>query len=54
MDYTVGTGGNMNFDIASISSYDTIIQYGTLANTAGATLSIDLLGWFYPGCGQLL
>lgn len=52
MDYTVGTGGNMNFDIASISSYDTIIQYGTLANTAGATLSIDLLAGFTPDAGS--
>jgi len=52
MDYTVGTGGNMNFDIASISSSDTILQYGSLANTAGATLSIDLLGGYVPTVGS--
>jgi hypothetical protein len=52
MDYTVGAGGTMNFDIASISSYDTIIQYGTLANTLGATLSIDLLAGYVPTMGS--
>jgi uncharacterized protein YceK len=51
MDYTVGAGGNMNFDIASDTSFDSIIQYGTLANTLGATLSIDLLGGYTPAQG---
>ncbi len=44
MDYTVGTGGILNFDIASASSYDTVLQYGNYANTAGATLQVDVLG----------
>jgi len=52
MDYTVGTGGTMNFDIASASSYDTILQYGTLANTLGATLSVDLLSGYTPTVGS--
>jgi hypothetical protein len=41
MDYAVGTGGEMNFDIASATLFDKITQYGNLANIAGATLSID-------------
>jgi hypothetical protein len=45
MDYAVGTGGTMNFDIASVSSFDTILQTGNVANTLGATLQIDLLGY---------
>jgi hypothetical protein len=52
MDYTVGTGGTLDFDIASASSYDTVTQYGTLANTLGATLSIDLLGGYTPTVGS--
>ena len=48
MDYTVGAGGTLDFDIASASSYDKVLQYGTLANTAGATLDIDLLGGYTP------
>jgi hypothetical protein len=52
MDYTVGTGGTINFDIASISSFDKITQFGTLANTAGATLSIDLLSGYTPDAGS--
>ena len=57
MDYTVGTGGTINFDIASASSYDTVSQFvdnvgGTCyANIAGATLSIDLLGGYTPSAG---
>jgi len=51
MDYTVGTG-TLDIDIASISSYDTVLQYGTLANTAGATLKIDLLGTYVPTAGS--
>ena len=47
-DYTVGTGGIMNFDIASASSFDKITQYGNVANTLGATLQIDLLGGYTP------
>ncbi len=47
-DYTVGSGGVMNFDIASASSFDKLTQFGDIANTAGATLSIDLLGGFMP------
>jgi hypothetical protein len=47
-DYKVDGGGTMNFDIASISSFDKITQFGDLANTAGATLSIDLLGGYTP------
>jgi hypothetical protein len=50
-DYTVGTGGTMNFDIASASSFDTITQYGDIANTAGATLTIDLLSGYTPTAG---
>jgi hypothetical protein len=46
-DYTVGTGGIMNFDIAS-SSFDNITQYGNVANTLGATLQVDLLGGYTP------
>jgi hypothetical protein len=48
MDYTVGTGGTMNFDIASATSFDKITQYGDVANTLGATLQIDLLGGYTP------
>jgi PEP-CTERM motif len=51
MDYTVGTGGTLDFDIASASSFDTITQYGNIANTAGATLQIDLLGGYTPNAG---
>ena len=47
-DYTVDAGGTLNFDIASASSYDTILQYGNVANTLGATLNVDLLGGFAP------
>jgi hypothetical protein len=52
IDYTVAAGGTMNFDIASVSSFDTIVQYGSLANTAGSTLSIDLLSGFTPTAGS--
>jgi hypothetical protein len=52
MDYAVGTGGTMNFDIASASSFDTITQYGDIANTAGATLQVDLLGTYIPNAGD--
>jgi hypothetical protein len=52
MDYTVATGGTMNFDIASISSFDTILQYGSLASIAGATLSVDLLAGFTPAANS--
>lgn len=48
MDYAVGTGGTLDIDIASAVSFDTILQYGDLCNTAGATLSIDLLGGYVP------
>ena len=51
MDYAVGAGGTINFDIASVTSFDKITQYGDLANTAGATLSIDLLGGYTPDAG---
>jgi hypothetical protein len=47
-DYAVGAGGVLNIDIASAISFDKIRQYGDLANTAGATLSIDLLGDYKP------
>jgi len=52
MDYAVGTGGTMNFDIASASSFDTITQYGSVANTLGATLQVDLLGGYTPDAGS--
>lgn len=52
MDYAVGTGGTIDFDIASGTSFDTITQYGDIANTAGATLAIDLLGGWTPNVGQ--
>lgn len=51
MDYTVGTGGTIDFDIASASSFDSILQYGNYANTAGATLQVDLLGSYTPTVG---
>jgi len=47
-DYAVGAGGVVNFDIASAISFDKIISYGDLVNTAGATLSIDLLLGYTP------
>jgi len=47
-DYDIGAGGVLNIDIASASSFDKIRQYGDLADTAGATLSIDLLGGYTP------
>jgi len=40
MDYTVGAGGTMVFDITSDSTYDTILQYGNVASTAGAAMVI--------------
>ena len=52
MDYTVGTGGTMDFDIASATSFDSILQYGNYANTAGATLQVDLLGGYTPTVGS--
>ena len=52
MDYTVGTGGTLDFDIASATSFDTITQYGNIANTAGATLQVDLLGGYTPTVGS--
>jgi hypothetical protein len=52
MDYAVGSGGTLNIDIASASSYDKITQYGNVASTAGATLQIDLLGGFVPTNGS--
>jgi hypothetical protein len=51
MDYTVGAGGTMVFDIDSISSFDTITQYGSLANTLGAALQVDLDS-FAPTAGS--
>jgi hypothetical protein len=51
MDYAVGAGGTMVFDIDSISSFDTITQYGNLANTLGATLQVDLDS-FAPTAGD--
>jgi len=48
MDYTVGTGGSMVFDVASASSFDTILQYGSIANTLGATLNARLLTSYVP------
>jgi hypothetical protein len=41
-DYTVDAGGTMVFDIASASSYDTILQYGNVANVQGAALTVRL------------
>lgn len=41
-DYAVDAGGTMVFDIASASSYDVIKQIGSVANTAGAALIINL------------
>ena len=52
MDYTVGTGGTIDFDIASASSFDSILQYGNYANTAGATLQVDLLNGYTPTVGS--
>jgi len=48
MDYTVGTGGTMVFDVASASSYDTILQTGNVANIANATLNIRLASGYTP------
>jgi hypothetical protein len=52
MDYTVGAGGTMVFDIDSISSFDTILQYGNVANTLGAALQVDLDS-FAPTAGDV-
>jgi hypothetical protein len=52
MDYTVGAGGTLAFDIASAASFDKITQYGSLANTLGATLNVNLLGGFTPTAGD--
>jgi len=58
MDYTVGNGdevnptyGTMVFDVASASLFDTILQYGNVADTFGATLIIQLLGGYVPDAG---
>jgi hypothetical protein len=48
MDYAVGAGGTLAIDIASAVSYDTVTQHGDLCNTAGATLSVNLLGGYVP------
>ncbi len=48
MDYAVGTGGTLALDIASAISYDKVTQYGNRCNTAGATLTVDLLGGYVP------
>ncbi|MGA2916836.1 MAG: PEP-CTERM sorting domain-containing protein [Sedimentisphaerales bacterium] len=52
MDYTVGTGGTLVFDIGGASSYDKVLQYGNLCNTAGATLNINLLEGYTPDVGS--
>lgn len=39
-DYKVDAGGTIVFDIASTSSFDTILQYGNVANLEGAALVI--------------
>jgi hypothetical protein len=52
MDYTVGSSGKINFDIASISSFDKITQYGAIASIDSATLQIDLLGGYTPIAGS--
>jgi hypothetical protein len=44
-DYTVDAGGTMVFDVLSASSYDTILQYGSIANTLGAALVIRTAGY---------
>jgi len=44
-DYTVDAGGTMVFDVLSASSYDTILQYGSVANTLGAALVIRTAGY---------
>jgi hypothetical protein len=48
MDYTVGAGGTLAFDIASGASFDKVTQYGSLCNIAGATLNVNLLAGFVP------
>jgi hypothetical protein len=52
MDYTAGTGAILNIDIAGASDYDKVTQYGTVANLAGATMNIDLLGGYTPDAGS--
>jgi hypothetical protein len=52
MDYTVGSTGTINFDIASISSFDKITQYGSIASIDSAALQIDLLGGYTPTVGS--
>jgi len=52
MDYTAGTGAILNIDIAGASNYDNVTQYGSIANFAGATMQVDLLGGFTPTMGQ--
>jgi hypothetical protein len=52
MDYTVGSSGIINLDIASISSFDKIAQYGAIASIDSATLQIDLLGGYTPTVGS--
>jgi hypothetical protein len=47
-DYKVDAGGTMVFDIASASSFDTILQYGSVADTLGAALNIRLFGSYLP------
>jgi len=58
MDYTVGTGGKINLDIASSSSFDKIVQFvdttatGTdYANINGVTMNINT-GTYTPTVGQ--
>lgn len=52
MDYSVGSGGTMVFDIAGAASFDKITQYGSLASIAGATLNVNLLGGYTPNIGD--
>jgi hypothetical protein len=51
-DYAVDAGGTLNFDIGGDTQFDKILQYGNLANTAGATVQIDLLYDYVPMVGQ--
>jgi hypothetical protein len=47
VDYTAGLGATLNFDFTS-TSFDKVNQIGAVANLAGSTLSIDLLGGYTP------
>jgi hypothetical protein len=51
-DYTAGTGATLDFDFYDDATFDKVTQMGAVANLAGATMNIDLLGGYAPAVGS--